>query len=420
MIGGMNRNVSYGRKRDPADGSPCVLVLRLTAEESSVRLMKGVKRYADKAGWSLRRLDYRTADGVLVQDGTNEPLDVRGLLKLWRPIGLIVDAGLLSVHVPDIFGRSRIPIVFSDCSPDEMRGRAPVSACVAGDADALAEAAFDELARQGVASFAYVPFTDPGWSWSRARGEAFERRVRVSGAAFSGFSAPESDERRTRALAAWLKGLPKPCGVFAANDAEAERVRNACLSAGVGIPDEVVLMGVDNRRDICESGDPTLTSVEQDFEACGYLSARQLDRLVSGERLPKGRAVAFGVSQVVRRASTRRLVVYDGRVARALEFIRLHATDRITPPDVVAVMGCRRSYADQRFRECTGHTILDEIRSRRVGRVKELVRRDACGSASLCSHSGFASMIDLRRVFKALTGQTLSQWRAAHAHGTAP
>ena len=301
-----------------------------------------------------------------------------------------------------------------------MRGRAPVSACVASDADALAEVAFDELARQGVASFAYVPFTDPDWSWSRARGEAFARRVRVSGAAFSGFSAPESGERRTRALAAWLKGLPKPCGVFAANDVVAECVRNICLAEGIGIPDEIALVGVDNRRDICESGDPTLTSIEQDLEACGYLSARQLDRLASGERLPKGRAVAFGVSQVVRRASTRRLVVYDGRVARALEFIRLHATDRITPPDVVAVMGCRRSYADQRFRECTGHTILDEIRSRRVGRVKELLLRDACDRASLYCHSGFASMIDLRRVFKALTGQTLSQWRAAHAHGTAP
>lgn len=394
-------------------GSPCVLVLRLTAEDSSVRLMKGVKRYADRAGWTLRRLDYRTVGGVLVQDGTNEPLDVRCLLKLWRPLGLIVDAGLVSVYVPDAFGHGRIPIVFSDCSPDEMHGRAPASACVASDADAMAAAAFDELARQGVVSFAYVPFMDPDWSWSRARGEAFARRVRANGVAFSCFTATESGERRTHALAAWLMGLPKPCGVFAANDAEAERVRNVCLAAGVGIPDEVVLIGVDNRRDICESGDPTLTSVEQDFEKCGYLSARQLDRLVSGERLPKGRTVTFGVSQVVRRASTRRLVVCDGRVARALEFVRLHAADRITPPDVVAVMGCRRSYADQRFRECTGHTILDEIRSRRVELVKELVRRDDCDRASLYCYSGFSSMIDLRRVFKALTGQTLSQWRAA-------
>ena len=62
---------------------------------------------------------------------------------------------------------------------------------------------------------------------------------------------------------------------------------------------------------------------------------------------------------------------------------------------------------------CTGHTILDEIRSRRVELVKELVRRDDCDRASLYCYSGFSSMIDLRRVFKALTGQTLSQWRAA-------
>ncbi len=417
-MGGMKRKEFGGRMRDRAAGRPCVLVLRLTAEDSSVRLMKGVKRYADKAGWTLRRLDYRTVDGALVQDGTNEPLDIRGLLKLWRPLGLIVDAGVAPAQLPDIFGRSRIPLVFSDLSPGEARGRALATAYVASDAEAVAEAAFNELARQGVASFAYVPFRNPGWSWSRARGEQFARRARASGAAFSCFAASDVGERRTRALAAWLKGLPKPCGVFAANDAEAERVRNACLAAGVGIPDEVALVGVDNRRDICESGDPTLTSVEQDFETCGYLSARQLDRLASGEKLPKGRAVTFGVSQVVRRASTRRLVVCDGRVARALEFVRLHAADRITPPDVVAVMGCRRSYADQRFRECTGHTILDEIRIRRVELVKELVRRDDCDRASLYCYSGFASMIDLRRVFKALTGQTLSQWRAAGTRET--
>ena len=417
-MGGMKRKEFGGRMRDRAAGRPCVLVLRLTAEDSSVRLMKGVKRYADKAGWTLRRLDYRTVDGALVQDGTNEPLDIRGLLKLWRPLGLIVDAGVAPAQLPDIFGRSRIPLVFSDLSPGEARGRALATAYVASDAEAVAEAAFNELARQGVASFAYVPFRNPGWSWSRARGEQFARRARASGAAFSCFAASDVGERRTRALAAWLKGLPKPCGVFAANDAEAERVRNACLAAGVGIPDEVALVGVDNRRDICESGDPTLTSVEQDFETCGYLSARQLDRLASGEKLPKGRAVTFGVSQVVRRASTRRLVVCDGRVARALEFVRLHAADRITPPVVVAVMGCRRSYADQRFRECTGHTILDEIRIRRVELVKELVRRDDCDRASLYCYSGFASMIDLRRVFKALTGQTLSQWRAAGTRET--
>ena len=64
MIGGMKRNVSHGKMRDRTDGSPCVLVLRLTAEDSSVRLMKGVKRYADRAGWTLRRLDYRTVGGV--------------------------------------------------------------------------------------------------------------------------------------------------------------------------------------------------------------------------------------------------------------------------------------------------------------------------------------------------------------------
>ena len=50
--------------------------------------------------------------------------------------------------------------------------------------------------------------------------------------------------------------------------------------------------------------------------------------------------------------------------------------------------------------------------------MKELVRRDDCDRASLYCYSGFSSMIDLRRVFKALTGQTLSQWRAAGTRDT--
>lgn len=122
----MKRRTATGVVRNQVTERPCVLALRLTAEDSSVWLMKGIKRYADKEGWTVRRLDYRLVDGVPVQDGTNEPLDLRGLLKLWRPLGLIVDAGIAPVRLSDVFGPCRIPIVFSDCSPDEVRGRSPV------------------------------------------------------------------------------------------------------------------------------------------------------------------------------------------------------------------------------------------------------------------------------------------------------
>ncbi len=376
---------------------PCVLVLRIAVDESSVRLMKGIRRYADMAGWTLLRIDYR------------DILD--GLVDLWRPVGVLADAGLSAETLSEVPRLNGIPVVFCDSSPDAVgAGQAP-SAYVSSDAEAVAGAAFDELVRQGFGHFAYVPFVaDPCRAWSVRRGDVFARRARAHGATFSRFSVPTTTAaQRMRALRTWLTALPRPCGVFAANDVVSECVRSICLAEGIGIPEEIALVGVDNRRDICESGDPTLTSVEQDFESCGYLSAQTLDRLLAGEDI-RGQSLTFGVAQVVRRASTQRLPVCDGRVMRALEFIRRHATDRITSADVIAVMGCRRSCAYQRFRACLGHTILEEIRSRRIARVKELLRGGDHDLASLPDYCGFSSLVDLRRVFKAETGRTLTQW----------
>ena len=376
---------------------PCVLVLRIAVDESSVRLMKGIRRYADMAGWTLLRIDYR------------DILD--GLVDLWRPVGLLADAGLSAETLSEVPRLNGIPVVFCDSSPDAIgAGQAP-SAYVSSDAEAVAGAAFDEIVRQGFGHFAYVPFVaDPCRAWSVRRGDVFARRARAHGATFSRFSVQTTTAaQRMRALRTWLTALPRPCGVFAANDVVSECVRSICLAEGIGIPEEIALVGVDNRRDICESGDPTLTSVEQDFESCGYLSAQTLDRLLAGEDI-RGQSLTFGVAQVVRRASTQRLPVCDGRVMRALEFIRRHATDRITSADVIAVMGCRRSCAYQRFRACLGHTILEEIRSRRIARVKELLRGGDHDLASLPDYCGFSSLVDLRRVFKAETGRTLTQW----------
>ena len=376
---------------------PCVLVLRMTFDDSSERLLRGINRFAVAAGWDLRRIDFRGG------------LD--GLVGLWHPVGILADAGISVETLSAVRGLNGTPIVFCDRSPDAGGADLASFAYVSSDAEAVTGAAFDELARQGLVHFGYVPFADrPCCSWSVARGIAFAARVRAAGATFSRFDSPATAARRMRELRTWLAALPKPCGVFAANDEEAERVRDVCAVANIGIPNEIALVGVDNRRDICESGAPTLTSVEQDFVACGFQSAQTLGRMLSGEDI-RGRIATFGVAQVVRRASTQRLPVCDGRVMRALDFIRRHAGERITSADVLAVMGCRRSYGYQRFRECLGHTILDEIRSRRIARVKEQIRRDDRDLASLPDYCGFSSMTDLRRVFKAATGLTPAQWR---------
>ena len=77
---------------------------------------------------------------------------------------------------------------------------------------------------------------------------------------------------------------------------------------------------------------------------------------------------------------------------------------------VIAVMGCSPRLADIRFRETTGHSILDEIHGVRLEKAKLLLgsaRPDLARIASVC---GYASLDDFRRVFRRYLGTTPSKW----------
>jgi AraC-like DNA-binding protein len=74
-------------------------------------------------------------------------------------------------------------------------------------------------------------------------------------------------------------------------------------------------------------------------------------------------------------------------------------------------MGCSRRFADSRFKEIVGHTILDEIRSVRIDRVKHLLVKPNQNIASIPDFCGYSSLSVLCREFKGATGFTLREWR---------
>ena len=97
-------------------------------------------------------------------------------------------------------------------------------------------------------------------------------------------------------LAEWLVSLPKPCGVWAAFDQRAKHVLDACRLAGLNVPSQIQVLGVDNETYVCEQTIPSLSSLMPDFENGGFL------------------ADVHGTTR---------------RVAAAREFIRQHATSDI-------------------------------------------------------------------------------------------
>lgn len=391
-----------------SSGQRLVMAFHASTHEFGARQFKGVQRFAQEAGWRVVNVEYGTKVTRSFPDfDVRAPKDIRQVLESVKPDGCLVESENDS-HAVRAEAFAGVPTVFLDRSPDTL---SPSSSCVFSDAADIAACAVRELALLGLEHYAYLPHLADE-AWSRQRGEAFRKDVAGFAHSFSVFKpkvAVRNVGRLTKAVADWLQNLPKPCGLFSANDPCAELALRAARERGIAVPDELAVIGVDDCETVCESTRPTLSSVRQDYELGGYVAAQLLSRLMANRRL-KGLRGLFGATGLVRRASTRLFRGKDARVAAALEYIRLHACEGVGPADVVAAMGCSRRLADLRFREALGHTILDEIHVVRLTRVKELLLDPSRDIASIPDFCGYASMDDLRRVFRRHFGMTLRQY----------
>ncbi len=93
---------------------------------------------------------------------------------------------------------------------------------------------------------------------------------------FSGKARTSDIRSLQKELGDWLAHLPKPVGIFAANDFMAAQVAAAASRVGLDIPGDIALVGVDNDELLCENTNPTLSSVRPDFRAAGEKAAELL------------------------------------------------------------------------------------------------------------------------------------------------
>ena len=384
-----------------------ILLFETSVSPANRRAYDGVYRYAKAVRWNVRAIEYSLAADKRMHGRSGKSPAVAEVLDLWDPDGIIVECAGRPPRLPlKAFGK--LPLVLLDCPSSVGKGLTGV--CT--DSASVVQAAARELLSRGMTDFAYLPYAEDT-VWSRDRGRAFAALVRKSGFAFHPLSVPRRATNAVRLVEGLMKQvgeLPRPCGIFAANDEMARAVVSACEKTGLDVPNDIAVVGVDNDEPICENAPISLSSVRIDFEALGFAAARLLDERMSGRRR-KPALEAVESAEVVRRASSRRLPGADVRAARAIEYIRCNACKGITAPDVVREMGCSRRLADLRFFEATGHTILDEIHAVRIECVKELLLKPERKASAIPGLCGYNSLADLCRDFRKRTGQTLHGWR---------
>lgn len=322
-------------------------------------------------------------------------------LKKWGGDGIIAD--LDDPGIAKAVVGLKIPVVgIGNLSDDDFR-RFGISIVHTDDA-AVARMAAEHLLERGLIHFAYAGDATPSVDqWNHIRRDEFTRRVRERGGdcvilADSGQSVRQWRTAQ-KTLASQLARLHKPVGVMAANDNRARHVAEACRLAGLQIPDDVALLGVDNDTIACTLAAPPLSSVWQGTEQIGFAAAQLLDRLLRRPALRPQR-ISMAPIGVVARQSSDVYSVSDPLVEQALHYIRDNAGCRIGVPDVVRAVDVSRSNVAARFRRLLGRTIQAEIQRQRVNLAKDLLMTTTLPIHEIAQRAGFNNAQYMNAVFQ--------------------
>lgn len=361
------------------------------------REFDGLLQFARETDWHVQEIPFGT-------DGRK----VRAMIDFWRPLGAVItnSEGEIAVK-PSTLGP--LPAVYLCRTPKESRHYA---FAISYDSSTLIQLAVREMAAATLTSCAFVHYpTMPVWSVRRE--SILKKELSAVDMPLQTFMAKPNESFSPgylRRLARWLDALPKPAGLFAANDQVGAAVLGECQKHGITVPEDIAVIGVDNDETICENTRPTLTSIARDYERGGYEGGRLLKEIIGGGLAgPVFRTVP--TIRLVRRASTMRILRTDKTVRTAMEQIRLKACEGLMARDVVKLFSCSRRMAEIRFRSATGKSIVEALREARLERAKELLLsgpRDLGTVSNLC---GYATATSFANFFAAETGLSPTRWR---------
>jgi LacI family transcriptional regulator len=356
------------------------------------RMHLGVARFARQANWIL-----------------DSSMAHYGLLPDCRQCD-----GVLALILPDRrelarrLRRLRVPIV--DLIAD-VAGIA--TARVLLDNAAIGRMAAEHLLQRGFRNLAFCKCTD--YTDVRGREAGFASAVAAAGRGHYRLDRLAAAKRHPRLdLIAWLAGqlreLPKPLGVVAQSDHRAAEVIIACESAGLAVPEQVAIVGVDNDQYTCEFAPVPITSIDSNREEYAYRGAWLLDRLMQGEPAPAQPILVPPRGLVVRRSSDI-LAVEHPEVAKALSFIWRHFADRISVDDVVTASSTSRCSLYRAFESHLGRTMREEIERKRIEYAQTLLTDSSDKISHIARQCGFGSGEQFCRAFARATGVTPRDFR---------
>ena len=270
---------------------------------------------------------------------------------------------------------------------------------------------------RGFQNFAFFGLNDVCWSDERCEG--FKKEVEGKGFGNTFFKYILQDINHfwfyeAKSLSEWLKGLPKPIGIMTCDDNQGSLLIEACRSAGIHIPSEVSIIGVDNDELICNLGTTTLSSIAVNIEDGGYQTAQMIEKMVQDpDFIPKD--IVLRPIKIVERLSTAAFATDDKEIQKAVMFIHHNRHKKISVKDVVASVALSRRLLEVRFKDVTGQSIYQYIADLKIRTFAEMLVETDDQVINIALSLGENDAKSISKRFKATNGCSPNEWRSRHS-----
>lgn len=348
-------------------------------------------------------------DLFLEEDFRSRPEEIRS----WSGDGIIAD-----FDDPDIVNALQdchIPVVAVGSSYEDIQEYPRNTPYIGTDNARIIKLAYDHLVETGLPSFALYSMPEsPRNRWAQEREKAFRHLVGRDSLPcniYRGLSTRAQDWNDSlQHLIGWLQAQPKPLGVIAVTDARARHLMQACLIAGIAVPEEIAIVGVDNDALTRMLTRIPLSSVIQGTEEMGRTAAHILHQRLHGVPHQQTRILVppAGINIL---ASSLHQRLSSPYVMRARHYIRQFAGQGIKTKQVAEYAGVSRSSLEAHFQRELHCTVHDEILRFRLEMAKKLLQENRHSSREIAIRCGFTSLQYLHTVFKRELGCTPREYQ---------
>jgi LacI family transcriptional regulator len=377
-----------------------VLLLLDSSSEFDRKLLRGIVRYSNEHGpWLFYRMpqSYRNKYGD------------RGILKWAKKWGANAIVGRLNDEVVDVQKELGIPVVLQN-----YHHRSLSCSNLTGDYHTAGVMAANFFRKKNYTNFAYYGIKDV--IWSEERKEAFKEKLGSEGYSVECFeyTEPTSESKLRAKVEEWLRRLPKPVAVFCCDDEGAIFISETCKIAGISIPEDIALLGVDNDDLLCNISDPPISSIELDVEGGGYAIGELLYGQMLNGILPHATNVVISPVRIEQRRSTERYNIQDPYVLKVVQQIENNYDKELSVEALVADIPLSRRNFEMKFRKELNTSVYQFILNCRCNHLADLLLTTNRSVVDLALEVGFKDGGNVSRVFKKCKGISPADYRATN------